>query len=163
MEPPFKNLDGVAEVLSGYMGGHTENPTYEDVCGGTTGHAEVVRVTYEPEIVSYEKLLEVFWKNIDPTTLQGQFADIGSQYRPEIFYHTDDQKKAAEKSKKELDESGRFDNPVVVEITPASTFYPAESCHQNYHETNPVHYKMYRRGSGREAFIEKVWGKDLKT
>ena len=159
MEPPFKNLDGVIEVLSGYMGGHTENPTYEDVCSGTSGHTEVVRVTYEPDIVSYEKLLEVFWMNIDPTTIQGQFADIGSQYRPEIFYISDEQKTAAEKSKKELDESGRFDSPIVVEITPASKFYPAESYHQNYHETNPVHYKMYRRGSGREAFLEKLWGK----
>ena len=163
MEPPFKNLAGVTEVVSGYMGGHTENPTYEDICGGTTGHAEVVRVTYDASVISYEKLLETFWMNIDPTTVQGQFADIGSQYRPEIFYYTDEQKTAAEKSKKELQESGRFDSPVVVEITPAPKFYPAENYHQNYHETNPVHYKMYRRGSGRETFIEKVWGKNLKT
>jgi methionine-S-sulfoxide reductase len=160
MEPPFEKLDGVSAVLSGYMGGQKENPTYEEVNSGATGHAEVVQVTYDPAKVSYEKLLEVFWMNIDPTTNKGQFVDVGTQYRPEIFYHTEEQKAAAEKSKKELNSSGKFNKPVVVGITPASTFYPAENYHQDYYKTNPLRYKLYRYGSGRDDFLEKVWGKN---
>lgn len=162
MEPPFEKLDGVSSVISGYMGGKKENPTYEEVSGGDTGHTEVVQVTYDPAKVSYEKLLKVFWMNIDPTTIKGQFADIGSQYRPEIFFSSNGQQTAAEKSKKKLESSGRFDKPVVVKITPASKFYEAENYHQDYYKKNPLRYKLYRFGSGRDEFLEKAWGSGSK-
>lgn len=157
MVAPFEDLPGVKKVISGYTGGHKENPTYEEVCSNTTGHYEAVQVTYDPTILSYEKLLDTFWRQIDPTDPEGQFYDRGSSYRTAIFYHNEEQRRQAEQSKKELDESGRFDKPIVTEILPASTFYPAEEYHQDYHRKNPFHYRRYREGSGRDAFIEKHW------
>lgn len=162
MEPPFEQLDGVLEVISGYSGGSKTNPSYEDVSSGQTDHREVIQITYDPEKVSYNKLLEVFWMQIDPTDSYGQFADRGTQYKTAIFYHSDDQKKLAEKSKNELTKSGTFKNPIVTEIIKYTTFYPAESYHQDYYKKKPDHYKQYKRLSGRASFIEKTWGKDLK-
>ena len=159
MQGPFDFLDGVISTTVGYTGGTLENPTYETVSSGKTGYAEAIEVTYDPEKISYEELLEVFWRNIDPTTRNQQFADKGSQYRTAVFYHNEQQKLLAEKTKKELDESGRFDKPVVTEIVPVSKFYPAENYHQKYYEKNPFRYEMYKKGSGRERFIEKVWKK----
>lgn len=160
MEPPFEKLDGVKEVISGYTGGHKENPTYEEVSSGTTGHVEAVEVLYDPSKVSYEKLLDVFWRQIDPRDPDGQFVDRGSQYRSAIFYLNDEQKALAEKSKEELDKSGRFDKPIVTEILPASTFYRAEDYHQDYYKKNPLRYKFYRFNSGRDQFLKKVWKED---
>ena len=158
MEPPFEKLDGVVEVTSGYSGGTEVNPKYEEVASGRTGHAEAVEIVYDPEKISYEKILDVFWMNIDPTQADGQFADRGRQYRTAIFYHDDEQKMKAEESKKKLEESGKFDMPIVTVIEPFNSFYKAENYHQDYYEKNPIHYKMYRKGSGREGFIEKTWG-----
>jgi glutaredoxin-like YruB-family protein len=162
MQPPFQQTDGVIEAVAGYTGGTKENPSYEEVSTGRTGHLEAVQVTYDPAKVSYEKLLQVFWTQIDPTDPGGQFADKGSQYRTAIFYHDDEQKRAAELSKKNLDASGKFARPVATEIRPAATFYRAEEYHQNYAEKQPQRYKDYKKYSGREAFIEKVW-KDRKV
>lgn len=159
MEGPFEQLDGVVDVISGYTGGHVENPSYEDVCSGKTGHYEAVEVTYDPSKVSYEALLDVFWRQIDPTDPGGQFADRGPQYRTAIFFHSDEQKRLAELSKKVLDGSGIFDRPVVTEIKSATIFYEAEDYHQGYYRTCPIQYKSYRSGSGRERFLEDVWGK----
>ena len=158
MEPPFEKLDGVKSVVSGYCGGKEEDPSYDAVARGETGHAESVQITYNPKKVGYEKLLEVFWRSHDPTTDNRQFADVGSQYRPVIFYHDAEQKKLAEKSKKELDESGPFEEPIVTAIVPASTFWKAEMYHQDFYKKNPKRYKSYYRGSGRKAFLEKTWG-----
>jgi peptide methionine sulfoxide reductase msrA/msrB len=160
MVPPFEKLDGVKEVISGYTGGQKENPTYEEVSSGTTGHVEAVEVVYDPSKVSYEKLLDVFWRQIDPTDPDGQFVDRGPQYRSAIFYLTEEQKALAEKSKEELDKSGRFDKPIVTEILPASTFYRAEDYHQDYYKKNPLRYKFYRFNSGRDQFLKRVWKKD---
>ncbi len=160
MEPPFEGLEGVESAISGYIGGHQDNPTYEEVCAGTTGHAEAVQVRFDPRKVSYGKLLEAFWRNIDPTTHNGQFADMGTQYRTGIFYYSEEQKKQAEESRKKLAESGKFSDPIVTEITPASKFYPAEAYHQDYYKKNPLRYKLYRQGSGREGFLKKTWGKE---
>lgn len=157
MEPPFKAQDGVLSVISGYMGGNLENPSYEQVCTGKTGHAEVIHVEYDPEKVSFDTLLEVFWRNINPTTLDRQFVDIGSQYRPEIFYHSEEQRIKAEDSRRQLESSGRFKDPILTKITPASRFYPAEDYHQDYYKKNPIRYKAYRNQSGREQFLESVW------
>lgn len=159
MVSPFEEHPGIQKIVSGYTGGHTENPTYEEVCTGTTGHFEAVQITFDPNIIPYEKLLEIFWQQIDPTDPGGQFYDRGPQYRTAIFYHNEKQKRAAEQSKKQLEESGKFDKPIATLILPASTFYPAEDYHQNYHKKNPLHYQMYRQGSGRDAFIKKYWGK----
>lgn len=159
MQPPFRMLDGVVDVVSGYAGGRSENPTYEAVSTGTTGHLESVQVTYDPEKISYETLLDVFWKQIDPTDPEGQFADKGSQYKTAIFYHDTEQKRVAEASKKNLDASGKFAKPVATEIRPYTNFYPAEEYHQDYDEKNPGRYRQYKVFSGREPFIEKVWGK----
>jgi peptide methionine sulfoxide reductase msrA/msrB len=153
----FHETAGVADVISGYTGGCKENPTYEEVCTHTTGHCEAVQVRFNPVVVSYEKLLEVFWRQIDPTDPGGQFFDRGSPYQTAIFYHNKEQKQQAESSKKALIESNRFDKPVVTLILPAATFYPAEEYHQDYHQKNPLHYNQYRRSSGRDAFIEKYW------
>lgn len=158
MEPPFERLEGVVKVTSGYSGGVEINPTYEEVASGRTSHAESVEVVYDPEKISYEKILEVFWMNIDPTQADGQFADRGKQYRTAIFYHDDEQKAAAEESKKKLEESGKFDSPIVTSIEPFNSFYKAEDYHQDYYKKNPVHYKMYKKGSGREGFIKSTWG-----
>jgi len=135
-EAIFQNVDGVEKVVSGYMGGKVKNPTYKDVCTGQTGHAEVIQLTYDPKKVTYDELLEIFWKTHDPTTLNRQGADVGTQYRSAIFYHNDDQKQLAEKYKKKLTEAEVFDQPIVTEITPASVFYKAEDYHQNYYNLN---------------------------
>ena len=161
VESTFSPLPGVKKVVSGYIGGHTENPTYEEVSTGTTGHIEAIEITYDPTLISYEKLLDVYWKEIDPTDADGQFADRGSQYKPAVFYHSEEQKLAAENSKSKLDKSKHFSKPIQVAILAATKFYPAEDYHQEYYKKNPVHYNLYRAGSGREKFLEKTWG-DLK-
>ena len=159
MEPPFDKLGGVVSTTSGYIGGSVANPTYEQVSGGRTGHAEVVQVKYDPSKISYEKLLEVFWRNVDPLTPNRQFCDGGSQYRSAIFYHGDEQRRAAEASKGVLDQSGRFKRPIVTQIVAASAFYPAEEYHQDYYLKNPVRYRFYRGRCGRDDRLEEVWGK----
>jgi peptide methionine sulfoxide reductase msrA/msrB len=160
MVPPFEKLDGVKEVISGYTGGHKANPTYEEVSSGTTGHMEAVEVTYDPAKVTYEKLLDVFWRQINPTDAGGQFVDRGSSYKSAIFYNNEEQKRIAEKSKKELEQSGRFDKPIVTEIRPAGPFYRSEEYHQDYWKKNPIRYKFYRYNSGRDQYLAKIWGKD---
>ncbi len=157
MEPPFDKLDGVISTTSGYTGGNEKMPTYERVSSGKTGHFEAIEIVYDPEKVTYDKLLEVFWKNIDPTQANGQFADIGMQYRTAIFYHDENQKKLAMESKEKLDKSGRFEKSIVTEILPAEEFYPAEDYHQDYYLKNPIRYKYYRFGSGRDQFLNKTW------
>ncbi|GLX67856.1 peptide-methionine (R)-S-oxide reductase [Paenibacillus glycanilyticus] len=157
MVSPFEETPGIVSVVSGYSGGHTVNPTYEQVCSETTGHAEVVQITFDPSIYSYEKLLDVFWRQIDPTDAGGQFHDRGESYRTAIFYYNEEQRQKAEASKAALQASGRFDKPIATAIEPAKPFYPAEDYHQGYHRTNPFRYKMYRKGSGRDAFIQKHW------
>ncbi len=163
MTPPFEKLDGVKEVVSGYTGGHTVNPTYEEVTSETTGHLESVEVIYDPSKVSYEKLLDVFWRQINPTDAGGQFVDRGPSYQSAIFYHNEEQKRLAEESKKKLAESGRFDKPIVTEIRPAGPFYRAEDYHQDYWKKNPLRYKFYRFNSGRDQYLEKIWGQDKAT
>lgn len=158
-ESDFEKIDGVVEVTSGYTGGDEENPTYEQVSSGKTGHYEAVQVLYDPEKVTYAELLEVFWRHVDPTDSGGQFVDRGSQYRPAIFYHDEEQKALAEKSKEEMDNSGVFKRPIVTKIIPLSKFYAAEDYHQDYYKRNPIRYKLYRSGSGRDQFIESIWGK----
>jgi peptide-methionine (S)-S-oxide reductase len=158
MEPPFDKLDGVISTTSGYTGGHQPNPTYKQVSAGNTGHTEAIQIEYDPTRISYEKLLSVFWKNIDPTTADRQFCDHGSQYRPGIFYHDEAQKHAAEKSLRALQENKPFDEPVVTAITAASTFYPAEDYHQDYYQKNPLRYKYYRYACGRDQRLEELWG-----
>jgi methionine-S-sulfoxide reductase len=160
MTPPFRQLKGVHSVKAGYTGGHMVNPTYEDVCTGTTGHAESVEIVFDPKQISYDELLEVFWRNIDPTQENAQFADHGTQYRTAIFYHSPEQKRLAELSKDKLQKSGKFNKPIMTEITPAATFYVAEDYHQDYSLKNPTHYKMYRMGSGRADYLKKTWGSD---
>jgi methionine-S-sulfoxide reductase len=158
MEPPFEALDGVIEATSGYMGGTVENPTYEEVTTGTTGHAEVVEILFDPTVVSYEELLEVFWRNIDPTVLNSQFADVGSQYRTEIFTVGEDQKRLAMESKTTLDESGKFDKPIVTAISDAPEFYIAEEYHQDFYKKQSVRYQLYAKASGRKGFLKETWG-----
>jgi peptide-methionine (S)-S-oxide reductase len=159
MEPPYDKLPGVISTTSGYMGGKTRNPTYEQVSTGNTGHAEVVQVEYDPGKVSYEKLLDVFWHNIDPTQPNAQFCDHGSQYRSAIFYHDEAQKKLAENSKAALAKSKPFKGDIVTEVAPAAAFYPAEDYHQDFYTKNPVRYKFYRSGCGRDARLHALWGK----
>lgn len=160
MEPFLEKIKGVKSVTAGYTGGHTKNPTYEEVCTGTTGHAEAVEVVFDPKEVSYAKILQTVWYNIDPTAVNHQFADHGTQYRSAIFYHNEEQKRLAEESKKALEASGKFDKPIVTEIVPASTFYPAEEYHQDYYKKNKMRYEMYHYGSGREQTLDKLWGKE---
>jgi peptide methionine sulfoxide reductase msrA/msrB len=160
MEAPFESLDGVSNVIAGYTGGHTKNPTYEEVCTGKTGHAEAVQVVFDPAKISYSKLLDVFWRNIDPTDPGGSFVDRGSQYRTAIFYANEEQKRLAEESKRALAASGTFKKPIVTEIEPLTTFYDAEDYHQDFYKKNPFRYEEYRYGSGRDQFIEKTWGHD---
>jgi peptide-methionine (S)-S-oxide reductase len=148
----------VKSTISGYTGGRTKNPTYEDVSADRTGHAESVQVTFDPAKVTYQKLLEVFWRNIDPLTKNRQFCDTGTQYRSAIFYHDEAQRQAAEASKKAIGESRRFDKPIVTEIVAASTFYPAEEYHQDYYLKNPLRYKFYRYNCGRDRVLERLWG-----
>jgi peptide methionine sulfoxide reductase msrA/msrB len=157
MEPPFEQLEGVTDVVAGYTGGSAEDATYEKVSRGKTGHYEAVRVTYDPETVSYDTLLDTFWRQIDPTDDGGQFADRGSHYKTAIFYTTEEQRLAAIRSKAALDASGIFEKPVVTDIVPAKPFYVAEEYHQNYYQKNVVHYSLYKEGSGRKGFIERVW------
>ena len=157
LEADFGKLDGVVEVVSGYAGGLTVKPTYQEVCGGA-GHLEVVRVTFDPEKISFCQILEHFWRRINPTDPDGQFIDRGEQYRTAIFCADEAQKAAAEASRAELDRQGRFDRPVVTEILPLGEFYPAEGYHQQYHQTHPHRYKFYRANSGRDRFLEEVWG-----
>ena len=159
MEPPFDKLDGVISTTSGYTSGNKDNPTYEEVSSGTTGHTEGIKVVYDPSKVGYEKLLEVFWQNIDPVSTNGQFCDRGNQYRSGIYYINDEQKQLAEASKKKWSDSGRFSQPITAEVTAASTFYPAEEYHQDYYTKNPVRYKYYRYNCGRDDRLEAVWGK----
>lgn len=153
-----KQRAGIIDVVSGFAGGEEENPSYKEVSAGGTGHVEAVQVTFDSNQTSYDYLLDVFWRQIDPTDDGGQFADRGKQYRPVIFYHNDDQRAAAEKSKKQLEQSGKFAQPLKVEIVPFKNFFLAEDYHQDYHTKNPLRYKFYRRGSGRDQFLEKVWG-----
>lgn len=158
MEHPFDKTEGVIDVISGYTGGRTENPTYEEVCSIDTGHLEAVNIIYDPEKVSYETLLDVFWRQIDPTDAGGQFADRGSQYATAIIYHDENQRVKAELSRKQLEDSGKFDRPIATKILQASKFFMAEEYHQNYYVKNPVRYKAYRRGSGRDHFLKSTWG-----
>jgi peptide-methionine (S)-S-oxide reductase len=158
MEPPFDKLNGVLSTTSGYTGGQVKNPTYEEVSYGGTGHAEAVQVLYDPGKITYPQLLDVFWHNIDPTVKDRQFCDGGHQYRTAIFYHTEEQKRLAEASKKALIDTGRF-KLVVTEIAPASAFYPAEEYHQDYYKKNPLRYKLYRYNCGRDQRLEELWGK----
>ena len=158
MEPPFEALDGVLEATSGYMGGETENPTYEQVSMGNTGHAEVVEIEYDPNIITYSELLEVFWRNIDPTALNYQFADVGSQYRTEIFTVGPEQMEEALSSKDELEKSNKFDKPIVTAITEAPVFYIAEEYHQDFYKKQSARYKIYAEASGRKGFLEDTWG-----
>ena len=158
-EAAFDGLPGVVSVTSGYTGGTKKDPTYEEVSSGTTGHAESVEVLFDPAKVSYRELLDVFWKNVDPLDRHGQFCDKGSQYRSAIFYHDEEQHRLAEQSKKELEDSKRLPGPIVTQIVPATTFYRAEEYHQRYHEKNPIRYKFYRHGCGRDARLEQLWGK----
>lgn len=157
MVEPFKKIEGVVDTRSGYTGGHVLNPTYEQVKSQTTGHYEAVQIAYNTELVSYEKLLEVFWRQIDPMDAGGQFQDRGESYRAAIFYANETQKAAAEKSKQELAEGGRFPEPIVTEILPLGEFYPAEDYHQDYYIKSPLHYKEDRKASGRDEFIKKYW------
>lgn len=161
MEGPFEAREGVVAVVSGYSGGHKENPSYEEVCSKTTGHFEAIQVTYDPVKVSYEELLAIFWLQIDPTDANGQFGDQGPQYRTAIFYHDAEQKRLAEDSKKNLEQSGRFDKPIVTQILPATKFYLAEDYHQDYYKKNQLRYKIYRYQSGRDAFLKKTWKEKL--
>jgi len=158
MEHPFDQLPGVVSVTSGYTGGHKKNPTYEEVSAGGTGHAESVQIVYDPAKVSYERLLTVFWHNVDPTVKDQQFCDHGHQYRTAIFYHNEAQHQAALKSKEELEKNKPFKGPIVTEITQATEFYPAEEYHQHYYKKNPIRYKFYRSRCGRDNRLEELWG-----
>ncbi len=162
MESPFEQLKGVSEVYSGYTGGHQENPSYQDVSSGSTGHVEAIQILYDPKLTSYEELLDIFWQNIDPTDSGGQFVDRGSQYQTAIFYHNEQQKLEAEESKKRLTASGRFEKKIVTPIRPYEKFYMAEDYHQNFYKTNPAHYQSYSQNSGRKQFIEKIWKTEEK-
>ncbi|WP_078380307.1 peptide-methionine (S)-S-oxide reductase MsrA [Sutcliffiella halmapala] len=159
MVKPFHEQEGIEEVISGYTGGHKENPTYKEVCSNTTGHYEAVQITFNPTVYPYEKLVELYWTQIDPTDAGGQFHDRGESYRTAIFYHSEEQKTIAEKSKQQLQASGRFSKPIVTEILPAAIFYPAEDYHQDYYKKNAFRYKMYQSGSGRAKFIKENWKK----
>ena len=162
MEPPFEKLPGVSKVISGYTGGKRENPRYKEVATGLTNHAEAIEVHYDSSTISYNDLLEVFWRNIDPTDGSGQFVDRGKQYRPAIFYHDQEQKKLAEKSRSKLQKSERFKSRIKTNIVKATTFYAAEEYHQDFYKKSTIRYKIYRVGSGRDHFLKKYWGEKLK-
>lgn len=159
MEPPFDVLPGVISTTSGYTGGSKLNPTYEEVSAGGTGHAEAVEVVYDPAKIGYAELLQVFWRNVDPTVKDRQFCDIGHQYRTAVFYHNEEQRRLAEEFGATLERSKTFPEPIVTEITPAAVFYPAENYHQDYYQKNPVRYKFYRFNCGRDQRLEELWGK----
>ena len=158
MEPPFDELEGVITTIVGYMGGDVENPTYEIVSTGASGHAEVVEITYDSNVITYEDLLKVYWRNIDPTALNYQFNDYGSQYRTEIFYLNEEQKNSAIRSKEDLEASGKFIDPVVTAVSKAEEFYIAEEYHQDFYMKNNLRYGVYKKASGREVFFKQVWG-----
>jgi peptide-methionine (S)-S-oxide reductase len=158
MEPPYDEIDGVISTTSGYIGGQIDNPTYKQVSAGGTGHAEAVQVVYDPAKVDYAHLLDVFWHNVDPTQVDGQFCDRGDQYRTAIFYHGDQQKQLAEQSLQQLEQNQPFEGAIVTEIVPAGQFYPAEEYHQDYYEKNPIRYKFYRWNCGRDARLTELWG-----
>jgi peptide-methionine (S)-S-oxide reductase len=160
MEPPFDKLDGVVSTTSGYTGGRTADPTYEQVSAGRTGHAEVVEVLYDPRKTTYSQLLDVFWRNIDPLTANAQFCDVGSQYRAAIFVHDETQRRLAEESKTAV--ARRLQKPVVTEVVTASKFWPAEDYHQDYYKKNPIRYNLYRAGCGRDQRLEAIWGPAAK-
>ena len=159
MQPFFDRTKGVKQTLVGYTGGQTLNPTYEQVSSGKTGHAESIEIVYDPTVVSYQQLLNIYWHNIDPTAKDQQFVDHGTQYRSAIFYHSEEQKRIAEDSKQQLAASGKFKKPIVTQIVPATEFYPAEEYHQKYYKKNSFQYEMYHENSGRNQFFEKFWGK----
>jgi peptide methionine sulfoxide reductase msrA/msrB len=163
MEAPFKKIDGVIDAISGYTGGQKSNPTYEDVSSGKSGHLEVIQISYDPAKISYEQLLNIFWRQIDPTDAGGSFVDRGPQYRSAIFYHTEEQKQTAEKSKSAIGTTGRYDNPIATEIIKYDKFYPAEEYHQDYYDKNPIRYKEYRHGSGRDNYLKKIWEKEMEN
>ena len=158
LEPPYDKVDGVIATISGYTDGHKENPSYKEVSSGTTGHTEAVKITYDPTKVSYERLVEIFWRNIDPTTPNRQFCDGGTQYRSGIYYLDEAQQKVAEQSKRDIEASGVLKQPIVTEIKPATRFYPAEDYHQDYYLKNPVRYKFYRYNCGRDQRLSEIWG-----
>jgi peptide-methionine (S)-S-oxide reductase len=158
MEPPFEKLDGVVSVISGYAGGPEKDPTYKQVSAGLTGHTESVQVEYDPAKIGYEKLLEVYWRNVDPTTADRQFCDWGKQYRPAIFYANEAEKRLAEESRNRIEQQKRFSEPIVVEIVPAGEFYAAEDYHQDFYKKNPEHYRRYRAGCGRDQRLAELWG-----
>ncbi|MEK3934531.1 peptide-methionine (S)-S-oxide reductase MsrA [Sporosarcina sp. FSL W7-1349] len=160
MVKPFDRYEGVLSVVSGYTGGDVANPTYEQVCTNTTGHREAVQITYDDEIITYGELLNIFWRQIDPTDPGGQFYDRGESYRTAIYTHTPEQQRLAEQSKEALEQSERFDKPIATDIIPAKTFYPAEEGHQDYYLKNPAHYNRYAVGSGRERFKLEKWGEE---
>jgi len=159
MEEAFEKVDGVLTVVSGYMGGTVANPTYEQVSDGRTGHAEAIEVTYDPTKVTYQKLLDAFWRNIDPVTPNAQFCDHGTQYRAAVFYSTDEEKRLAEESKSKIEQSKRLPVPIVTQLVQASTFYQAENYHQDYYKKNPLRYKYYKYSCGRAQRLEALWGK----
>jgi peptide-methionine (S)-S-oxide reductase len=158
MEEAFEKVDGVIEVVSGYMGGTVANPTYEQVSGGQTGHAESVQVSYDPAKVSYQKLLDVFWHNVDPVTPNAQFCDHGNQYRSVVFYGTDEEKRLSEESRWTIEQSKRFSEPIATQLVKASTFYPAEEYHQDFYKKNPIRYKYYKFSCGRAQRLQALWG-----
>ncbi|MBM7868323.1 peptide methionine sulfoxide reductase msrA/msrB [Heliobacterium gestii] len=162
MVTPFEEMDGIIRVVSGYTGGKTENPTYEEVCADRTGHYEAVQITFNPDVLPYKKLLDIYWQQIDPTDPGGQFHDRGSSYRTAIFFHNEAQRETAEASKRALEREGVFAKPIVTPILPAGPFYLAEEYHQDYHKKNPIRYGLYRLGSGRDAFIAHHWKKSVR-
>ncbi len=159
MEPPFEKLDGVISTTAGYTGGHKKDPTYKEVSHGGTGHAEAVQIVFDPRKISYSQLLDVFWRNVDPTNAHGQFCDNGDQYRSEIFYHNEEQRRLAVESLQTLEKQKPFADPIVTRITPATVFYPAEEYHQDYYKKNPLRYKFYRYSCGRDQRLKELWGK----
>jgi peptide-methionine (S)-S-oxide reductase len=162
IEADYEKLDGVADVVSGYTGGHIKNPTYKQVSAGGSGHIEVVKVTYDANKITYSQILDYFWRHIDPTRDDGQFCDSGSQYRPAIFYQDDTQKKLAIASTKQIEQTKPFAQPLKVELIQASTFYLAEDYHQDYYKKNPLRYNFYRYNCGRDARVEQLWGESKK-
>lgn len=157
MVKPFDSLPGIEKVVSGFTGGHVPNPSYQEVTTGATGHAEAVEITFDPALISYDELVSIYWQQTDPTDAFGQFADRGDSYRPVIFYNSEEQKDIAERSKANLQASGRFEGPIVTSIEPAEPFYPAEEYHQDFYKKNAAHYNAYSEGSGRAGFIRKTW------
>jgi len=163
MEHPFEKLEGVVDVVSGYTGGHKENPNYKEVSAGGTGHLEAIQILYDPSKISYSELLDVLWRQIDPTDLGGQFVDRGDQYTTAIFYHSEEQRVSAKKSIEELEKTGMFNKPIVTKIQKASKFYKAEDYHQDYHKKNPIRYKYYRFNSGRDQYLKKIWEDKIRS